>query len=260
MHRAMRVTGLSAIEKCLLIHLAWYGDRYDTIRPSVQTLANEVGVTPKTIIRALATLEQGHHIAVTRSTGKVTNRYELWPNVVAESLNSSSTTSSREVEVPSSVLPSEGPAPSGPAPWESITPTPVKRSKRVRPGQIDDTPTPEEDSPVKRMKFKKPEEYRAADLARKWVIAVKGTGRGGELTYGAADSMMRGLLSKGAKPEDVYQSIDAWIEDPQTDSRLRTGQFTVWQDFNKFFQTFKSRQRRDSLVTGNDESSWEGYL
>lgn len=122
----------------------------------------------------------------------------------------------------------------------------------MRPGQIEDDPVPEDDSPVKRMTFKKPEEFKYGDLARKWVTAVRSTSRAGELTYGAADGMMKGLLKKGAKPEDIYHAIDAWAEDPETDKRLRTSDFSVWQDFSGFFRTYKGRKRRDALVVSND--------
>lgn len=245
---ALGAEGLTPSERLVLIYLAAYTDEHGTATPGLVGLAKRTGLGRSTVIRVITTLQAKGVIVVRQRPGKRTNEYSL-----VSQWFSKSSSNSRTVELRSSV------PPSGAAPFETITPVPVKRSKKVRPGQIEDPSDQIEESPVKQVKLKRPEDYGVRDLARKFVTGLKGTPRGGELAYGTADGMMKGLLNKGAAPADVYAAIDAWFEDPATERDMKTSKQSAWQLFSAYYSTYKGRQRRDALVI-NDESSWEGYI
>jgi Helix-turn-helix domain len=263
MEHALAAEGLTPSERLVLIYLAHHADTYDECRPSLVGLAKSTALGRTTVVRSLRSLEAKGIVTVLQRPGKRTNVYTLNLVVVPQwDSISSSSTDSDTAELRSSENPSGSDAdPFGAAPWDTITPTPVvKRRKRVRPGQIEDAPDPEDVPPVRQVKLKKPEDYGAGDLGRHFVESLRQTPRAGEVGYKTAGGMMKRLLAKGANPDDVYHAVDAWVADTRAMSELRTGTTGAWVSFSSFYSTYKNRKRRDALVTSNDEASWEGYI
>lgn len=70
------LSGLSFSERCVLISLRLHADRDGKCFPSLRTMAQQLGSTPKTILKAVKGLEKKHYVKVVVRRGRF-NSYIL---------------------------------------------------------------------------------------------------------------------------------------------------------------------------------------
>lgn len=129
--RALDVPDLKPRDRLVLLKLAAYGDEYEKVCPSVDTIAEEIGMGIRTVHRALDALEASGLISRRRAKGYRSSQYLLFPDPAdmaekSATLTESSaaladnllTTSSSSQE--SSCTSYKGDAPSGRSPQDGV--------------------------------------------------------------------------------------------------------------------------------------------